>query len=131
VTASDSLNRQASTTISMAVRAPTTTSIHDVQGNGSRSPLASSDVTTEGIVTGLKTNGFYIQNAETGYDADPNTSEGIFVFTSSAPPAAAAVGNQVLVIGTVQEFVPSSDPLSPSTTEIGTPFVAVESTGNS
>ena len=47
-------------------------------------------------------------------DADPATSEGIFVFTSSAPPAAAAVGDLGQVTGTVQEFVPSTDPLQPA-----------------
>ena len=44
-------------------------------------------------MTGVKTNGFFIQTPDADVDADPNTSEGVFVFTSSAPPAAAAVGN--------------------------------------
>ena len=105
--------------------------IHDVQGSGSASPMANTQVTTSGIVTGLKSNGFFIQASTAEYDSDSNTSEGIFVFTSSAPPSAAALGNRVVVTGTVSEFVPSSDPLSPPQTEIsGSPSVTLSSTGN-
>ena len=105
--------------------------IHDIQGPGDVSPYAGAVVQTTGIVTGRKTNGFFIQ-AEPGFvDADPSTSEGIFVFTSSAPPAGAAVGNNVRVTGTVQEFIPSADPNSPPATElIGPLSVSVLSTGN-
>ena len=46
--------------------------------------------TTTGIVTAIKSNGFFLQAPETEIDSDPNTSEGIFVFTSSAPPVAAS-----------------------------------------
>jgi predicted extracellular nuclease len=106
------------------------TPIHTIQGNGSTSPFAASVVTTSGIVTGLRTNGFYIQEPDASVDADPNTSEGIFVFTSSAPPAAAVIGNMVSVGGTVQEFVPSADPFSPPATELITPTVNLLSTGN-
>jgi uncharacterized repeat protein (TIGR01451 family) len=64
-------------------------------------------------------------------DANSETSEGVFVFTSSAPPATAAVGNSVKVIGSVQEFIPGSDPNSPPATEIaGSPTTSVLSTGN-
>ena len=103
--------------------------IHDIQGNGSTSPLAGS-VTTSGIVTGLKTNGFFIQEPDASVDADPNTSEGIFVFTSSAPPAAAAIGNLVQVAATIQEFSPSADPPSPPMTELISPSVVLLSSGN-
>lgn len=106
------------------------TPIHDIQGNGNSSPLVSVPVTTRGIVTGVKTNGFFIQEPDASVDADPNTSEGIFVFTSSAPPPAAAVGNYVQVAATVSEFVPPSDPGQPPTTELTTPTVLSLSTGN-
>ncbi|TXI50964.1 MAG: nuclease, partial [Lysobacter sp.] len=83
--------------------------IHDIQGNGLLSPLNGAVVTTEGIVTAQKfNNGFFLQAADANVDADPNTSEGIFVFTSTAPPATAAVGNRVRVTGTVSEFTPST-----------------------
>jgi uncharacterized protein len=88
----------------------TVTPIHDIQGNGTASPLAGQVVTTTGIVTLLKTgsntgagstaNGYFLQDPSA--DADSNTSEGIFVFTSSVPTV--AVGDEVRVTGTVQEF---------------------------
>ncbi|MGH9871610.1 MAG: DUF4214 domain-containing protein [Pyrinomonadaceae bacterium] len=105
------------------------TPIHDIQGSGSTSPLAGS-VSTTGIVTGLKSNGFFIQEPDASADANPETSEGIFVFTSSAPPAPAALGNLVQVTGTIQEFIPSADPPSPAMTELITPSVIQLSSGN-
>ena len=108
----------------------TLTPIHTIQGSGSTSPLSGNAVTTSGIVTGLKSNGFFIQEPDATVDADSNTSEGIFVFTSSAPPAAAAIGNSVTVGGTVQEFIPPQDPASPPATELITPTVGLLSTGN-
>ncbi len=108
----------------------TTSTIAQIQGSGDTSPLAGSVVTTSGIVTGVKMNGFFIQMAAPG-DGDPATSDGVFVFTSSAPPAAAALGNDVCVTGTVQEFVPSADPGSPPATEISfTTTIFTISSGN-
>jgi uncharacterized repeat protein (TIGR01451 family) len=80
----------------------TPAAIHDIQGNGLTTPFLGQDVSTNGIVTGIKTNGFFIQEPDAGVDADPNTSEGIFVFTSAAP--AVAVGDAVTVLGTATEF---------------------------
>ncbi|WP_397595876.1 Ig-like domain-containing protein [Silanimonas sp.] len=89
------------------------TAIHAVQGNGAQSPLVGTDVTVEGIVTARKfNNGFFLQTADGEADADPSTSQGIFVFTSSAPPAAAAVGNRVRVFGRVTEFAFSDTTVS-------------------
>ncbi|MGL6290874.1 MAG: Ig-like domain-containing protein, partial [Silanimonas sp.] len=81
-----------------------TVAIHAVQGSGSQSPLVGTDLTVEGIVTARKNNGFFVQSADANADADPSTSEGIFVFTSTTPPADAAVGNRVRVFGRVAEF---------------------------
>lgn len=106
------------------------TPIHSLQGTGATSPFVGLAVTTTGVVTGVKTNGFFLQEPDATADADPATSEGIFVFTSSTPPAAAAVGNLVRVAGTVQEFIPAADPLSPPTTELTGPTVTLLSTGN-
>jgi len=92
--------------------------IHDIQGAGNFSAYADQLVSTTGVVTARKTNGFYLQALDTEVDNDPNTSEGIFVFTSTAPPAAATPGTYVGVTATVQEFIPSADPLSPSVTEL-------------
>ncbi|MCC6590091.1 MAG: endonuclease/exonuclease/phosphatase family protein [Bryobacterales bacterium] len=93
--------------------------IAQVQGPGAESPLAGAAVLTEGIVTGRKTNGFFIQTPDAQVDGDPRTSEGVFVFTSSRPPASANVGNLVRVEGTVVEFRPAADPNSPPMTELG------------
>ena len=106
------------------------TPIHDIQGPGASSPIVGATVTTTGIVTGLKNNGFFIQDAEANYDADPATSEGIFVFTSSAPPVSAVIGNLVQVTGTVVEFVPAADPQQPPLTELSSPTVVLLTTGN-
>jgi uncharacterized protein len=101
----------------------TITPIHDIQGPGASSPIVLSSVTTRGIVTAVTANGFYIQEDDATVDADPATSEGIFVFTSSAPPVAAAVSARVQVTGTVTEFVPASDPLDPPSTRLTGPSV--------
>jgi predicted extracellular nuclease len=107
------------------------TAIHDIQGNGATSPLAGQFVTLTGIVTGRKGNGFFVQASDAEADADPLTSEGVFVFTGGTPPAAAAVGNRVRVRGTVFEFVPPSDPAQRPLTEIGgSPTVALLSSGH-
>jgi uncharacterized repeat protein (TIGR01451 family) len=99
------------------------TPIHDVQGPGASSPIVGNVITTRGIVTGVKADGFFIQAPDADVDADPATSEGIFVFTSSAPPAAAAFSASVEVTGMVQEFVPLSDPLQPPSTRLISPAV--------
>lgn len=81
--------------------------IHDVQGSTRLSPYAGEQVTdVAGIVTGVRgygsSKGFWMQDPLP--DADPATSEGVFVFTSRAPEV--AVGDAVTVSGTVSEYVP-------------------------
>jgi hypothetical protein len=130
VTITDAQARAGSTSIALTVEPPLLP-IHDIQGSGLTSPYAGQLVATTGIVTGVKSNGFFIQTPDADVDSDSYTSEGIFVFTSSAPPAAAAVGNSVKVTGTAQEFIPSADPFSPPMTEIaGSPAVSLLSSGN-
>ena len=107
------------------------TPIHDIQGNGAASPLLGQVVVTRGVVTVRVNNGFYFQSRDIDADADPNTSQGMFAFTSSAPPAAATVGNLVQVTGTVAEFVPPTDPNQQPLTQLTTPTTIVLSTGNS
>ncbi|MFC0676821.1 lamin tail domain-containing protein [Lysobacter korlensis] len=87
----------------------TLTPISAIQGDGAQSPLVRETVATRGIVTGRKSNGFFLQSQPVDADASEATSEGLFVFTRSAPPAAAAVGRLVVVRGVVTEFVPSQD----------------------
>jgi uncharacterized protein len=76
--------------------------IHDIQGAGLVSPLAGQNVATTGIVTGVKSNGFFLQEPDAEADNDPATSEAVFVFTSSLP--AVVLGNEVSTRGTVSEF---------------------------
>ena len=97
----------------------TITPIAQIQGSGLVSPLNGNIVTTEGIVTAQKfNNGFFLQTADAEVDANPGTSEGIFVFTSTAPPATAAVGNRIRVTGTVTEFTPTTNLNQLSITEL-------------
>ncbi len=123
VALADAQSRTNTATIALTVTAPPTP-IHDIQGPGLSSPFFGQTVTTRGVVTARRyNNGFFIQTPDALADPDPNTSEGVFVFTSSAPPAAAAVGAYVEVTGTVAEYVPSTDPYSPPMTEIASPIV--------
>jgi uncharacterized protein len=94
------------------------TAIHDIQGPGPTSPLVGATVSTRGVVTALKSNGFFLQTPDADVDASAQTSEGIVVFTGSALPPAAVVGARLQVTGTVQEFVPGADPVQPPLTEI-------------
>ncbi|MEU9241889.1 endonuclease/exonuclease/phosphatase family protein [Streptomyces sp. NPDC048385] len=106
--------------------------IHDVQGTTRISPYAGQKVTdVPGIVTGTRTygssRGFWIQDPTP--DDNPATSEGVFVFTSSAPKV--AVGDSVTVTGTVSEYVPGgASSGNQSLTEITKPTVTTVSTGN-
>ncbi|MDR6980396.1 putative extracellular nuclease [Streptomyces sp. 3330] len=109
-----------------------TVAVHDIQGTTRLSPYAGQAVTgVAGIVTGVRTygssKGFWIQDPNP--DADPATSEGVFVFTSSTPKV--AVGDSVTVGGTVSEFVPGGASTGNQTvTEITKPTVTVVSSGN-
>ena len=75
--------------------------IHDIQGGGHLSPLEGDVVTVDGIVTARFNFGFWV--AEPEPDADPNTSEGLFVSLAFAA-AKPDVGDLVSVDGTVQEW---------------------------
>jgi predicted extracellular nuclease len=82
---------------------PATIEISQVQGSGDASPVAGFTVRVEGIVTGdfqgaSGLNGFFIQDDTP--DADPNTSEGLFILSNTA----VSVGDRVKVSGTVAEF---------------------------
>ncbi|SEK39365.1 hypothetical protein SAMN05428989_0034 [Pseudoxanthomonas sp. GM95] len=106
------------------------TAIHDIQGAGISSPMAGALVFTTGVVTGVKGAGFWLQTPDAEVDNNPATSEGIYVYTGSAPSAAVAVGNLVRVSGTVQEYIPSADPYQRPLTELsGGVTVALLSSG--
>ena len=65
------------------------TPIYAIQGSGSTSPLLGQSVTTTGVVTKLTNNGFFMQDPNG--DGDPLTSDGILVFTSTAPTVSGPV----------------------------------------
>lgn len=106
------------------------TKIRDIQGGGGASALAGKTVTTRGIVTATKSNGFFLQTPDGEADSDPATPEGLFVYTSSAPPASATAGTLVTVTGRVQDYRPSADPDTLPVTELANPLtVTVDETG--
>ena len=84
--------------------------IHDIQGSGLRSPFApptgelpgAQVFTQDNVVTGIANDGFIMQAPANRADANPLTSEGIYVFTGSAPTV--TVGQLVTVKGTAAEF---------------------------
>lgn len=104
--------------------------IRDIQGKAHLSPLLGRAVTAvPGVVTLLRSNGFYMQDTQP--DNDAATSEGIFVYTGSAPTV--APGDAVSVSGSISEFRPggSGGTGNLSTTQIGgNPQVSVLSSGN-
>lgn len=85
------------------------TFIHDIQGSGLSSPLADTQQSIEGVVvgdfqtaSGLK--GFFVQEESADWDADPATSEGVFVYDGTTPAVDVSVGDIVRVTGTVKEY---------------------------
>ena len=101
---------------------PSSVRIHDIQGAAHRSPLEGTAVSSvPGIVTALGSTGFYMEDPLP--DTNPATSEGIFIYTATAPSV--AVGQYVLVSGTVNEFRPGSTSgvNNLTTTQISSPTV--------
>lgn len=74
--------------------------VPEIQGSGVTSPLVGQTVTVEGVVTHRINNGFYLQDP--AGDGNPATSDGIFVFTSSAPTV--SIGDRIRVTARVAEF---------------------------
>jgi uncharacterized protein len=94
------------------VSAQKSRSISEIQGDKNVSPFVGETVRASGIVTARTRNGFFIQTPDDKIDNNPNTSEGIFVFTRTEPGGEAAVGNLVSLTGTILEFRPNAEPLS-------------------
>jgi uncharacterized repeat protein (TIGR01451 family) len=108
-TVSDAQGRSSTTTITLNVPPPVIP-IHTLQGSGDTTPFNNQIVSTTGIVTSLRTNGFFIQTPDAEVDNDPATSEGVFVFTSSKPTV--LVGDSVRVTGKIVEFLPTGSALT-------------------
>jgi uncharacterized repeat protein (TIGR01451 family) len=105
------------------------TRIHDVQGPGAATPIPGATVTVEGVVigdyqAGTQLQGFFLQEEDADADADPATSEGIFIFCSSCPTPVAE-GQRVRVTGSASEFFNMTE-ITASTA----PAVVVTEAGN-
>ena len=91
----------AASTGAAAVGAPPFVAIHAIQGPGARSPLAGRRVTTQGAVTLIASNGFFLQEPGRG-GGSSHASRALFVFTDAAP--ALQAGACVTLSGRVVEF---------------------------
>ncbi len=84
------------------------TRIHQIQGASETSPLVGTVVTTYGVVVGdyegasPNLRGFYLQSLDADQDADPATSEGVFVYNASNNNY--SLGDAVRLTGTVEEY---------------------------
>jgi uncharacterized protein len=101
--------------------------INQIQGSAHISPLNGQIVTTIGIVTARRSNGFWIESQV--FDTNDATSEGLFIFTGSTPLV--AVGTDVRVTGPVSEFRPGGLAGGGlTTTQISSSSILVRSSGN-
>jgi len=100
-----------------------TLKIGEVQGLGHKSSYVGASVLTQGVVTAIDTNGFYLQSAAGQTDGDARTSDGILVFTGSAPTSL-VVGDFVEVTAKVAEFRPGNDSRNLTITQLTTPTIA-------
>jgi len=100
-----------------ACDAPTVT-VGSVQGSTDTSPVAGSTVTVAGTVVGdLQVGGFngvFVQDAG---DADPATSDGVFAYGAAGD---LALGDRVVVTGTVTEYNGLTELTETRVTECGT-----------
>lgn len=87
---------------------PIAVKIHEIQGSGA-TVLITEPVVVEGVVTTLfedndLVEGFFLQEEDSEVDADPATSEGIFVFCDDQCPPTLGAGQLVSVTGTPADF---------------------------
>jgi predicted extracellular nuclease len=107
---------------------PVITRIFEIQGAAHVSPFVGKSVTTEGIVTAVAFDGYYVQDPMG--DGDDATSDGIFVFIGSSG-AKPAIGDGVRLTDSVVEFVPGGAATANlSVTELTSPVTTVLSNGN-
>ena len=102
--------QQKSCSVSVVVKgeAALTHTIPQIQGAGAASPYVNTEQSTEGVVTLKVDSGFFIQD-ENG-DGNPETSDGLFVFTTAAYANSVDIGDKILITGTVAEYTPATAP---------------------
>jgi uncharacterized protein len=115
-------NHSQSASCTIAVMVAIATPIYDLQGpthdlSSLTSPREGELVITEGVVTVVLGNGFFIQDPVG--DGDAATSDGIFIFTGGIPTV--SPGDLGRVSGTVIEFRRSDRPHDLTLTQIGNP----------
>jgi predicted extracellular nuclease len=123
----DDQNRSTSFSIGLIVLVPLNvtcnspaTRISAIQGAGFTSPLTGQIVDVEAVVVGNfqgsnGLSGFYVEEPSSEQDGDPATSEGIFVFSSTAVNS----GDRVRLRGTVAEFSSNTGSAVSKLTELG------------
>jgi len=95
--------------------------IYDIQGASHTSSFEGMQVRTSGVVTAVDSNGFYIQDVVG--DGNIATSDGIFVFTGSAPEV--SVGDGINITGGVSEYRPGNRSNDLTVTQISATEVTV------
>jgi uncharacterized protein len=87
------------------------TPVHRIQGRGPRSPEEGQRRAVEAVVVGAfpELGGFFVQEEARDADADPTTSEGLFVYTGRAA-APVRAGERVRLEGTVREWAARGEP---------------------
>lgn len=103
--------------------------IHEIQGSGD-TVTGAGPFEVQGVVTGdfqgpIQLRGFFIQEEDADADADPATSEGIFVFCGDCA-VDVHVGDLVTVVGTAQERSDSSEPGALTASELSATEVRVD-----
>ncbi len=108
---------------------PMLLTIPEIQGAAHLSAYVGMTVRTAGVVTAVDGNGFFLQDPDG--DDQPETSDGIFVFTGGVP-AGVTPGDAVALTGSVAEFTPGGAATGNlSITQItGATNLTVTSTGN-
>lgn len=108
------LARPAPSAQASAVLQDDITPIYAIQGGGLHTPLSRQRVSTIGLVSGVQSDGFYLQDANG--DGKAETSDGIFVYTSTAPRVEA--GACILVRGAeVTEYYEKTELTTPRALE--------------
>lgn len=96
---------------------PVNAELFEIQGREQTSPLLGKRVIThDNVVTAVGPAGFTMQTPDARADADPLTSNGLYVFTGSAPTV--AVGDVVDVNGRIDDYYHLTELKNPEVTVV-------------
>ena len=108
--------------------APAVTTISTLQGTTDQTPCSGATVAVEAVVVGdyegpsPALRGFYLEEQAADQDADPLSSEGVFVFNGNNDSV--SLGQTVIVTGTVSEFQGQTQISASAVQVVGTGSVA-------